>query len=137
MSVEAVECSPARVAEEVISLMQVRAAGKGISLQLEQHFPLPRFRSDPLRLRQVLMNLVGNAIKFTEEGGVIVRVSAQGSGPGTMVNFQVIDTGIGMSLEETKNVFQPFTQADASTTRRFGGTGLGLMISRRLMMMLG
>ncbi len=76
MTVEAIECSPVQVVEEVFTLMQVRAQGKGISLKVEYAFPLPRFASDPLRLRQVLVNLVGNAIKFTEKGGVVVRVSA-------------------------------------------------------------
>jgi len=96
------------------------------------------FRCDPLRLRQVLTNLVGNAIKFTEQGEVTVRISASDV-PNTrsVVRFEIIDSGTGMTAEQLDRLFQPFSQADASTTRRFGGTGLGLIISQRLVAMLG
>jgi signal transduction histidine kinase/ActR/RegA family two-component response regulator len=143
MTVEAVETSPLQVAEEVVSLMQVRARGHGVELRSECVLPLPRFKSDPLRLRQVLTNLVGNAIKFTERGDVILRILMEPDpAPGAdnakrVVKFEVIDTGIGMTPEQMERLFQPFSQADASTTRRFGGTGLGLTISRRLVSMLG
>jgi signal transduction histidine kinase/ActR/RegA family two-component response regulator len=133
MTVETIECSPVHVAEEVYSLMQVRALAKGLKLKVRYDFPLPRFRSDPLRLRQVLLNLVGNAIKFTGRGEVVLKVSATGK----ELKFEVQDTGIGMTPEAAARVFESFTQADASMTRRFGGTGLGLMISRRLVRMLG
>jgi signal transduction histidine kinase/ActR/RegA family two-component response regulator len=133
LTVETIECSPVHIAEEVYSLMQVRALGKGLKLKVKYDFPLTRFKSDPLRLRQVLLNLVGNAIKFTGKGEVVLRVSAAGN----RLKFEVQDTGIGMLPEATEVVFEAFTQADASTTRRFGGTGLGLMISRRLVRMLG
>ncbi len=137
MTVEAIECSPVQVVEEVLSLMQVRAEGKGLSLKVEYAFPLPRFASDPLRLRQVLVNLVGNAIKFTEKGGVVVRVSAAPAAGRTNLKLEVADTGIGMPPQVLKRIFQAYGQADASTARRFGGSGLGLTISRQLVTMLG
>ena len=95
-------------------------------------------QSDPTRLRQILINLVGNAVKFTETGRIqlIMRLQdANSSNP--KLKFDVIDTGIGMSEEQAEKLFQPFTQADSSTTRQFGGTGLGLSISKRLAMQLG
>jgi CheY-like chemotaxis protein len=96
--------------------------------------------TDPLRLRQILMNLLSNAIKFTERGEVLLRVrcetDAKKAGIGELI-FEVVDTGIGMSADEIPRLFRPFTQADSSTTRRFGGTGLGLTISRRLALLLG
>src|ERR1700683_3244548 len=100
---------------------------------------LPEFViGDPVRLRQVVLNLAGNAIKFTDQGEVVLRVEAEKSGPDTLnFHFTVTDTGIGIPNEKQKLIFEPFTQADTSTTRRFGGTGLGLSISRRLIEMMG
>ena len=100
---------------------------------------LPEFViGDPVRLRQVVLNLVGNAIKFTEQGEVVLRVEAEESGPDTLnLHFSVTDTGIGIPKEKQKLIFEPFTQADTSTTRRYGGTGLGLSISTRLIEMMG
>ncbi len=140
MTVEEIETSPVQLAEEVVSLLHMRAAGKGITLRLEHALPLPRFSSDPLRVRQVLMNIVGNAIKFTDTGGVVLRTSMDvdpAPDGRRLLRFQITDTGIGMSPEQLARLFRPFTQADTSMTRRFGGTGLGLMISQRLMGMLG
>jgi PAS domain S-box-containing protein len=140
MTVERIACSPHRVLADVASLMRVRAKSKGLSLSLECLGPIPRvIQSDPVRLRQILINLVGNAIKFTETGGI--RVTAKLGGTPVeaepCLRLEVIDTGIGMSQEQVEKLFQPFSQADSSTTRRFGGTGLGLTISKRLAELLG
>ena len=142
MSVEEVECCPWQVIEEVGSLMNQRAVEKGIKLELDADSKLPaRIQSDPTRLRQVLVNLVGNAIKFTEKGAVRVQVRAvhhsAEDGGGAELEFSVRDSGIGMTPEEQARIFRPFCQADDSTTRKFGGTGLGLTISYRLVEMLG
>jgi PAS domain S-box-containing protein len=137
--IEPVPCSPLKVLAEVIDLMKVRADAKGSGLALKQVNPVPdTILSDPLRLRQVLINLVGNAIKFTETGGVVLSVGladAQGQNP--LLRIEIADTGIGMSEEQMARLFQPFVQADGSSSRRFGGTGLGLVISKRLTEMLG
>lgn len=118
---------------EIHSLMQVRAAETGVRFSVEFEGPVPEtLRSDPKRLRQVLVNLVGNALKFTKNGAVRLVVRRDES----QVAFDVIDTGIGMTEEQVGQLFQPFHQADASVTRRFGGTGLGLAISHRLAAML-
>ena len=118
-------------------MMKVRAEAKGLPLALEIGPDLPeRIRTDCLRLRQILVNLVGNAIKFTEVGGVRLAVHGDPDGRPT-VRFDVIDTGIGMSPEQIAGLFQPFSQADGSAHRCYGGTGLGLAISKRLAAMLG
>lgn len=124
---------------DVVELMRVRAEDKKLSLKLETDSGLPHIiRSDPVRLRQILINLVGNAIKFTEHGEVRLRVSAVTSAPQWVdLQFDVIDTGIGMTEEQLSRLFQPFTQGDASTSRKYGGTGLGLAISKRLAELLG
>ncbi|MCC6971003.1 MAG: PAS domain S-box protein [Phycisphaerales bacterium] len=139
MEVEHVPTDPLLLFREVESLMRVRAKAKGIAFDLEQETPLPAsIASDSLRLRQVLVNLVGNAIKFTEIGGVTVRVGldahAQG---GPLLRAEIADTGIGMTPEQRQRLFLPFSQADTSVTRKFGGTGLGLRISKSLAGMLG
>jgi PAS domain S-box-containing protein len=133
------DCSPWEIVEEVLSLMRVRAVDKGLRLDAEYAYPLPAtISTDPARLRQILVNLVGNAIKFTDAGEVrvVVRCRTEGE-PSPRVLFEVADTGIGMSPDEVARLFKPFTQLDASTTRRFGGTGLGLAISSRLAELLG
>jgi signal transduction histidine kinase/CheY-like chemotaxis protein/HPt (histidine-containing phosphotransfer) domain-containing protein len=139
MKVERVECDPCRVVGEMASLMRPRAQEKGLRFDVVFETPLPRtIQADPTRLRQVLINLVGNAIKFTREGSVRVLVRLEsGSGAEPHLRFEVKDTGIGMTVEQLGRLFQPFTQADASTTRQFGGTGLGLAISRRLAKLMG
>ena len=129
---------PGRIVEEVRSLMDVRAREKGIPLEVRYDGPIPRaIESDPTRLRQILINLVGNAVKFTEEGHVRVAVRFEPEpGPGRLA-FEVEDSGIGMTPEQQANLFRPFSQADGTMARRFGGTGLGLVICRRLAEMLG
>ncbi len=127
-------CSPAEMADDVAELLRQRAEEKRLRLIVE---PLasapPTISTDPTRVRQILVNLVGNAIKFTEQGEVRVRVS----GDGERAVFEVIDTGIGLSSEQQARLFEPFVQADNSLGRRFGGTGLGLSISRKMARLLG
>jgi PAS domain S-box-containing protein len=125
--------------EEMIDLMSLRAHEKGLELICLVEPDVPeRLRGDPGRLRQILLNLVGNAVKFTSEGEVSVRVSLleQDAEHATLL-CEVTDTGVGVPEEVLERLFHPFTQADASTTRRFGGTGLGLTISKRLAAMMG
>ena len=123
----------------VIGLLGPRALGQGIELRLEVADAVPRWlQGDPTRLRQVLLNLVGNAIKFTAEGHVALSVEpGRGSGDELEIRFVVRDTGVGISPEVQQTLFSPFTQADSSTTRRYGGTGLGLAISQRIVAQLG
>ena len=139
VEVELTTCSPAQVLDEVARLMRVPADAKGLPLELEFDGGVPEsIRSDPLRLRQILINLVGNAVKFTETGSVrMVGRLLRLPGKPALLEVDVIDTGVGMTQEETKRLFRPFSQADSSTTRKFGGTGLGLTISKRLAEMLG
>ncbi|NQU20691.1 MAG: response regulator, partial [Candidatus Nealsonbacteria bacterium] len=139
LEVEHVQCSPCQILSEVVSLVRVQAAAKDLPLEIEYDGPIPEsIQSDPTRLRQILINLAGNAIKFTETGKVrlVARLlDAQSHEP--KMQFDVVDSGIGMTEEQIANLFKPFQQADSSTTRKFGGTGLGLAISKRLAEKLG
>ncbi len=136
--VERADCSPLELAREVHALMLVRAEQKQIALRLDIHGALPeKIVSDPTRLRQILINLVGNAIKFTARGAVVVAMQCDRDDQGEYhLQFAVRDSGIGISTEQFARLFVPFSQADASTTRHYGGTGLGLAISRRLAEMM-
>ena len=127
------------VTEGVVDLFAGRALSKGIELSLIVADDVPDvLTGDPGRLRQVLANLVGNALKFTDEGEVSVMVRKErDEAGGTMLHFEVKDTGIGISIDQQARLFQAFVQADGSTTRRHGGTGLGLAISRRLVSQMG
>jgi PAS domain S-box-containing protein len=127
MEVERIAFAPHTVANEVLQTLDVRAHEKklGLSLELPQDLP-SRILGDPARLRQILTNLVGNALKFTEQGRVTLTLHIV---DGAYV-FDITDTGIGIAQDKLESVFEPFTQAESSTTRRFGGTGLGLTISR-------
>ena len=127
------------VVEEVVSLMAERASSKSLELTCLIDAGVPGdLIGDPGRIRQVLLNLVGNAIKFTERGDVAVRVSLQHqAAEQVVVRCEVRDTGVGVPREAQTRLFEAFTQADASTTRRFGGTGLGLAISRRMIELMG
>ncbi len=126
------------VVEEVLSLLRLQAELKGLEISSEYLGELPTVVSfDPTRLRQILTNIVGNAIKFTHRGRVLVsvrRVVVEGR---AQLQFDVIDTGIGISSAEIANLFRPFSQADATTSRKFGGTGLGLSIARQLAVLMG
>ena len=105
-----------------------QAAAKGLDLRVDVAADLPPVLADPQRLRQVLLNLAGNAVKFTEAGGVAIEARPAGNG----VEIAVSDTGIGIPPDALPHVFDEFRQADSSTTRRYGGSGLGLSIARRL-----
>jgi len=138
MTFERVAYSPFQILAEVTSLMHVRTAGNNLQLDVEYKGLIPEtIHTDPTRLRQILINVVANAIKFTEIGGVRIITSLSEDGDEPRMQFDVVDTGIGMIQEQVTQLFQPFTQADNSTTRKFGGTGLGLTISKRLAEMLG
>ncbi len=140
MTVEQLVCSPCSIVGEVASLMRARAIAKNLSLQVEFAGPIPEtIRTDPTRFRQILINLLGNAVKFTHAGGVrlVIRMMDPIESPNPHIGFDVIDTGVGMTAEQRAAIFKPFSQADTSMSRRFGGTGLGLTISRRLAQMLG
>jgi PAS domain S-box-containing protein len=118
--------------------MALRAKQKGLELNCPLNLSLPHwYRGDPVRLRQILINLVGNAIKFTEQGSVEVRYERQDAPQGSLLRFTVSDSGIGLDAKQQKRLFERFTQADSSTTRKYGGTGLGLSISKQLVELMG
>ena len=139
MAFERIRCSPRSIVVDVVSLLRVPALAKGLSLTVVYATPVPFWiQSDPTRLRQILMNLVSNAVKFTSTGGITLTVRC--TNPRSVsptLSFEVADTGPGIAPEQIERVFDPFAQADASTTRKFGGTGLGLTISERLARALG
>jgi PAS domain S-box-containing protein len=156
MTIESVQVDPRQLLLEVESLMSVKSAAKGVSLKVAFDTAIPSvIHSDPVRLRQILVNLVGNAIKFTELGEVVIRAGVESGSavheagdasatgevehalPSRRLWIEVSDTGVGMTPDQMQRIFNAFTQADASTTRRFGGTGLGLRISKSLANMLG
>ena len=138
MTVEKVEMSLLSLFCEVETLMLPSAAGKGVCLDVSLSSPLPdRIHGDPTRLRQVLLNLVGNSIKFTEAGRIQIKASSTCENNVTFVVVDIEDTGMGMSSEQTEKVFSPFGQGDNSMTRIHGGTGLGLSLSRRFARMMG
>ncbi|MDX9910571.1 MAG: PAS domain S-box protein [Phycisphaerales bacterium] len=136
MTIERIEIDPVALARDTANLLAVRAKEKAIDLCVSIAEGVPRhIVSDPVRLRQILNNIVGNAIKFTERGSVHIGIAL--TGDRKALQFRVTDTGIGMRDEQVRALFTPFQQADESTTRRFGGTGLGLAISGRLAELLG
>lgn len=138
MSVERIETPLVSLLMEVESLMKPRATGKGISLSVALRSPVPdRVMSDPTRLRQILMNLVGNAVKFTDAGGVAIGVGSESGQGETRLVIDIEDTGSGMNNEQRTRIFQAFGQADATVTRKHGGTGLGLTICSRLARLMG
>ncbi|UEM19480.1 PAS domain S-box protein [Skermanella mucosa] len=140
LRLETIEYRPREVIDEVVRLFAARASAKGVGLHVTVGSRMPDVvLGDPTRLRQVLFNLVGNAIKFTERGRITVLADREGASEagGYVMSFEVVDTGIGMTREEQDRLFEAFVQADSSTTRRFGGTGLGLAICRRLVTAMG
>ena len=124
---------------EIMQTLGFRAHQKGLELIYDVHPDVPAALSgDPGRLRQVLVNLVGNAIKFTEQGQILVNVELESRTPDTVcVHFSVRDTGVGIPAEQQEKIFEAFSQADQSMTRKYGGTGLGLTICSRLVEMMG
>jgi signal transduction histidine kinase len=139
LQLEVVDFSPAEVLQEVLKLVSGRARSKGLAVNAQVSDEAQGgLRGDPARLRQVLLNLVANAIKFTERGEVTVRVAAaESSEHGVGLLFEVLDTGIGLAPDALARLFQPFVQADGSITRKYGGTGLGLAICKQLIEMMG
>jgi PAS domain S-box-containing protein len=139
MVLEAIPFDLLRVVEETGNLLAPRAAEKGLELVIRYAPDAPwRLMGDPGRIRQVLTNLAGNAIKFTETGHVLINVECEQQTAATAgMRISVEDTGIGIAGDKLENVFEKFTQADASTTRKYGGTGLGLAISKRLAELMG
>ncbi len=139
LELESVEFSLGKILSRVRSMLEPRTRGKGVAFSVEVAEGLGDwYEGDPLRLQQVLMNLAANAVKFTERGRVEVSArQVEGDGDSAVLEFSVRDTGIGMTPEQMSRLFLPFSQADASTTRRYGGTGLGLRISKRLVELMG
>lgn len=136
IKMEICDCEPHRLMSEVVSVMKMKADESNLELNWKLTSSIPRtIQSDPTRLRQILMNLVGNAVKFTEQGSV--EIAAEFDSSTQQIHFDVVDTGIGMTPEQCSKIFEEFVQADSSVTRRFGGTGLGLAISKRLAEGLG
>ena len=139
MSVEFIEVPLMELIAEVVSLFSHKVSTKGITLMVEYEKTVPqKINSDPARLRQILINIVGNAIKFTSRGGVKIFISVvQNEKNNNQIMVRVQDTGAGLDQEQQQRIFAPFTQGDDSTTRKYGGTGLGLILSRRLAQALG
>ena len=137
--IESIDFNLKNLAEGIRSSMLHTASNKGIELQLIYDENLPLFIvSDPMRISQILNNLVSNAIKFTEKGGVLIEISLEGrSGKQLEIKFSVSDSGIGIPTEMHESIFESFTQASSDTSRRFGGTGLGLAITHKLLDMFG
>jgi CheY-like chemotaxis protein len=139
LEIELEQMSPLALFADIVSLMRVRADAKSLALKLQYRGPLPQtIQTDSARLRQIIVNLLGNAIKFTELGEVrlIVQLLDRDTQE-PKLQCSVLDTGHGIAPEQLPRLFQPFQQADSSTTRTFGGTGLGLAISKRLALALG
>ena len=133
LAIDRIDCSPVELVQDLASVMSVRAKEKGLSFAVQFDGRLPAtVYTDPMRLRQILINLVGNAIKFTNQGGIRITTRYLSDLNPPRIEFEVADTGIGMSEDELSRLFEPFSQVDHSVTRRFGGTGLGLCISQRL-----
>ena len=138
VEVEQTSCAPHSILQQAVQELTVKAQEKGIALVFEVEGLVPQsVLSDSSRLRQIVLNLISNAIKFTEAGGVRVRAQLAQNNGEPRYSVKVIDTGIGVPPEKLESLFDPFTQADTSITRRFGGTGLGLTISRKLARALG
>jgi len=136
LELERIEFGLRETVEQAIEICAARAHAKGLELACDVELDVPaKVRSDPMRLRQILINLVGNAIKFTDAGEVIARVKVAGSD--NLLRFEVADTGIGISADAQADIFNAFSQADSFTTRKYGGTGLGLAICRELATLMG
>jgi signal transduction histidine kinase/ligand-binding sensor domain-containing protein/CheY-like chemotaxis protein/HPt (histidine-containing phosphotransfer) domain-containing protein len=139
VQLEDLPINPVQILEECTGLFVGAVESKGIELIVcPPAHTQPELRGDPLRIRQILLNLVNNAVKFTAQGEVVVKIDVNATGPGTAsLELSVADTGIGMDAATIDKIFEPFTQANESTTRQFGGSGLGLAICRELAQIMG
>jgi PAS domain S-box-containing protein len=140
LSIEQIQFSFHQLVEDIESLLHLQAEEKGLALRFHRPDNLPdTLVCDPTRVRQILINVIGNALKFTDQGGVDVSlgVEPQEDGNGYLIEARVQDSGIGITTEQAKRLFRPFAQGDSSMTRKFGGTGLGLYLSKRLAQVLG
>ncbi|MCP4340447.1 MAG: response regulator [Desulfobulbaceae bacterium] len=136
--IEKIQVEPHRIINDVLQVLGIQAREKSLGLHFEALGPQPQtIETDPVRLRQIIFNLTGNAVKFTDTGKVTVDCRLQNDRQSPQIVIRVTDSGIGVAPEKLKVVFDPFVQADAQTTRRFGGTGLGLAISRKFCRALG
>ena len=138
MPVDRVHYNTSQLISEATGLVREKVTRKNLRFAVEHEGAIPEtIYTDPTRVRQILTNLLGNAVKFTEHGSIRLRLHCQRDQKGPKLFFEVIDTGIGLTPQQIETLFEPFTQADATTTRKYGGTGLGLSISRRLARVLG
>lgn len=138
MTVEQIPCAPREILDNIESALRPSVLEAGLVLKIQCAENVPQYiQTDPTRLRQILLNLLGNAVKFTEFGQITLTVRHVQREGQSMLEFDVEDTGIGMEEEQASRLFHPFSQADSSTTRQFGGTGLGLTISKRFAELLG
>ena len=136
LDIENIQMSPFEILEEIRALAELQTARKTLSFKINYNFPLPQtIISDPVRLKQIILNLCSNAIKFTESGHIVINVHCDQQQE--KIIFDVVDSGIGMTPEQSEKIFDAFVQADSSTTRQYGGTGLGLSLSRKLAHILG
>ncbi|MHC4098621.1 MAG: ATP-binding protein [Planctomycetota bacterium] len=138
LAIEIIDCNVDEMLSVINSSMRPSALEKGISFDIILKTEVPeQIKTDPTRLNQCLVNLIGNSVKFTETGGVTVELSLEEMGGKPFVRFDVVDTGIGIPVDQQKSIFDKFMQADSSTTRKHGGTGLGLAITKQLTELLG
>ncbi len=138
MELSAIDCSPFKIVGDVVNVLKGKAQEKEVGLRAKFVGAIPdSILVDDVRLRQVVTNLVGNSIKFTSEGEVVVLVEQDRVGDKIQLGFEICDTGIGMTVEQQSKIFEPFVQADSSVTRNFGGTGLGLTISKQIIESMG
>ena len=136
LEVELIQVSIPQLLKEIEPLVGMQASEKGLEFRINYSFPVPEMiTSDPTRLKQILLNLTSNAIKFTADGHIHINVACESEKE--LMSFEVVDTGIGITKEQSEHIFNPFAQADSSTTRKYGGTGLGLTLSKQLSGMLG
>ena len=138
LAIEIIDCNLDEILSAINSSLRPSALEKGIGFDIVLMTDIPeQIKTDPTRLNQCMVNLLGNAIKFTETGGVTVELSLEEMGDKSFVRFDVVDTGIGIPVDQQKSIFDKFMQADSSTTRKHGGTGLGLAITKQLTELLG
>ena len=138
MDLDPVEFSVRELIEDIARMLDLAARQKSVALATRVETGVPgTVIADPSRVRQVIVNLLGNAIKFTERGEVVLSVRFLGAGYPPAIEISVSDTGIGIAQEKLQKIFEAFSQADGSTARRYGGTGLGLTISQRLVALMG